>query len=74
MSKVIEIDAITGIVIERERTQEESEQSSKDVLEKQTMDANAQAEAETKAAVQVSAMEKLSALGLTTEEIAALTK
>jgi hypothetical protein len=36
--------------------------------------ANEIAEADAKAAIRTSAMEKLSALGLTTEEIAALTK
>lgn len=36
--------------------------------------ANEIAEAEAKAAIRTSAMEKLSSLGLTTEEIAALTK
>jgi hypothetical protein len=74
MSKVIEVDCSTGISTEREMTAEE-------VTNMEAMQATSAAaahEAETEAAAvaeaKASAEAKLTALGLTAEEIAALTK
>jgi hypothetical protein len=63
-------DLATDEVIDREMTDAEFAQYEAD----QAAQAIAHAEAEAKAATRASAIEKLSALGLTTEEIAALTK
>jgi hypothetical protein len=70
----IEVNCTTGEVTERPLTAEEISQREADAV------AHAAAEAEREAAqaaieaARASANEKLSALGLTTEEIAALTK
>jgi hypothetical protein len=60
----------TDEVIDREMNDAEFAQYEADAIAR----AEAKAEAEAKATARTSAMEKLSALGLTTEEIAALTK
>lgn len=70
MKEVTEIDAITGTVIQRDYTPEELEQRAKDAVvraEREAEEAAAQAAKE-------SAQAKLAALGLTADEIAALTK
>lgn len=72
--KVIEVDCSTGISTERDMTAEEIAQ-----MEAMRADAEARRIAEeeaaaAKAAAKASAESKLAALGLTPEEIAALTK
>lgn len=65
---ILEIDALTGEVTERELTAEE-------IVEREQMATEAaaqQAELEAKAAARQSALAKLAELGLTAEEIAAL--
>ena len=73
MATVIEIDCTTGVQTEREQTPEE-------VAAMAAMAAQAQADAEAKAtaeaavaAAKTSALAKLTALGLTADEVAALT-
>ena len=73
MGTVIEVDCSTGISTEREQTPEE-------VAAQAAMAAQAQADAEAKAtaeaaiaAAKTSALAKLTALGLTADEVAALT-
>jgi len=68
MSKVTEINAETNEVIEREPTEAELQQSEKDALEKQAMDA-AKAELQ---ATKIAAKAKLEALGLTLDDLKAL--
>lgn len=67
-----EFNVTTGetTITERDETAEET----KTRLDRAAQLLAEQAEAEAKAAARISANEKLSALGLTTEEIAALTK
>jgi hypothetical protein len=67
-----EFNIITGETTITERDETSQEQAER--LERAAQVVNLQAEAEAKAATRASAIEKLSALGLTTEEIAALTK
>ena len=74
MSKVIEIDCSTGESVERDMTEAELEAQA--AMQAQAEADRAEAEriaAETQAAKE-SAQAKLSALGLTAEEIAALSK
>lgn len=68
MSKVTEINAETNNVIERELTEAELEQSAKDALEKQAIDA-AKEQLE---ATKIAAKEKLATLGLTSDDLKAL--
>jgi hypothetical protein len=74
MATVIEVDCSTGISTEREMTAEEVA----NMEAMRTAQASAAHEAETEAAAvaeaKASAEAKLAALGLTAEEIAALTK
>jgi DNA-binding NarL/FixJ family response regulator len=66
--KAVIVDALTGIVIERDFTAEEiAEHEANLEIENQ-----AKAEAQAKAAARASALAKLADLGLTAEEIAAL--
>jgi uncharacterized protein YciW len=67
-----EFNVTTGETTITERDETAQEQAER--LERAAQVVNLQAEAEAKAAIRTSAIEKLSALGLTTEEIAALTK
>lgn len=72
MVDVIEIWATTGERIEREFTPEEAEQRAKDIAAYESL---AQAEADAiaaKEAAKASALAKLEALGLTTEEAQAI--
>lgn len=74
MATVIEIDCSTGISTEREMTAEEvaaQEAMAADAAKRQ---AEAEAEAAATAAAKESANAKLVALGLTADEIAALSK
>lgn len=74
MGTVIEIDCSTGISTEREQTAEEvaaQEAMAADAAKRQ---AEAEAEAAAVAAAKESANVKLAALGLTADEIAALSK
>jgi hypothetical protein len=68
--QIKEVNCTTGEEIIRDANAEELAQMELDVASAIVL----QAEAEAKATARTSAMEKLSALGLTTEEIAALTK
>ena len=69
MPDVTEIDAITGIVIERDYTPEELEQRAKDAI----VYAEREAEIAAKEAAKASALAKLSALGLTEDEVRSIT-
>lgn len=74
MSKVIEIDCSTGVSVERDMTEAELEAQAAMVAQAEqarVAEEEAQAEAD---ALKASATAKLSALGLTADEIAALTK
>ena len=74
MSKVIEIDCSTGISTERDMTEAELEaQAAMQAQAEQARAADEAAKAASDAA-KASAVSKLSALGLTADEIAALTK
>jgi len=73
MATIVEIDCTTGISVEREQTPEEiaASQTMFDELEtKRLADEKAQA---TQVASLTSAQAKLTALGLTAEEVAAIT-
>jgi len=74
MSKVIEIDCSTGESVERDMTPAELEAQA--AMQAQAEEARAAEDAAKAAsdAAKASATEKLSALGLTADEIAALTK
>ena len=74
MATVIEVDCTTGVSTEREQTAEEvaaQEAMAADAAKRQ---AEAEAEAVATAAAKESANAKLVALGLTADEIAALSK
>jgi hypothetical protein len=74
MSKVIEIDCSTGVSVERDMT--EAELTAQAAMQAAAEEARAiqEAEAEATATAKASAQSKLSALGLTADEIAALSK
>jgi hypothetical protein len=74
MSKVIEIDCSTGVSVERDMTPAELEAQAAMAAQAEADRAAAQAEADAVAAAKESAQAKLSALGLTADEIAALSK
>jgi hypothetical protein len=74
MSKVIEIDCSTGVSVERDMTEAElTAQAAMQAEAERNRAAEDAAKAELEAA-KASATAKLSALGLTAEEIAALSK
>jgi hypothetical protein len=66
--KVTEINAVTGLVVERELTSEEKENHELLVATQKQFDIDLKAKEEAR----TSALAKLAALGLTEEEIAAL--
>jgi hypothetical protein len=70
----IEINCATGEVLERPLTAEEIAQRTKDAEAFATEQAIVKAEAEAKADAKLSAKAKLQALGLTGEEIVAITE
>jgi hypothetical protein len=73
MATIVEIDCTTGISVEREQTPEEMAASQKmfnELEAKRAADEQAQA---TQAASLASAQAKLTSLGLTAEEVAAIT-
>jgi len=73
MATIVEIDCTTGISVEREQTSEEMAASQKmfdELAAKRAADEQAQA---TQAASLASAQAKLTSLGLTAEEVAAIT-
>jgi len=72
MADVVEIDAITGEVIERSFTEEELVQRAADLAAFEEAEAIRIAEEEAKTAAKASAVEKLAALGLTEEEVRAI--
>ena len=72
--KVIEIDCTTGISTERDMTADEIANMEAMRAESEARRAAEEAEAAAKAELKASAEAKLTALGLTPEEIAALTK
>jgi len=72
--KAVEVNCITGEVTERSLTAEEIAQREADAAAFTEQQAAAEAEAEAVAEAKASANAKLAALGLTAEEIAALTK
>jgi hypothetical protein len=74
MSKVIEIDCSTGISTERDMTPAELEAQDAMQAQAETDRLAAEAEAEATAQAKASAEAKLAALGLTADEIAALSK
>lgn len=72
MSTAIEVDCTTGIVTERPLTQAEITANEAAAAQAEADRATAEAEAAAVADAKASAQAKLSALGLTPEEIAAL--
>lgn len=68
------VDCSTGITTEVELTDEEVAQREADAVQAETDRAAREAEEAAKAAAKASAEAKLSALGLTAEEVTALTK
>ena len=74
MSKVIEIDCTTGESIERDMTADEIANMEAMRAETEARRAAEEAEAAAIAEAKASATAKLSALGLTADEIAALSK
>ena len=74
MATVIEVDCSTGISTEREQTAEEITAQEAMAAEQAKRQAEAEAEAAATAAAKESANAKLVALGLTADEIAALSK
>jgi hypothetical protein len=70
----IEVNCTTGEVLEIELTDEEVAQREADAAAHAAAEAEREAAQAAVEAARASANEKLSALGLTTEEIAALTK
>jgi len=73
MATIVEIDCTTGISVEREQTPEEvaaSQKMADELAAKRAADEQAQA---TQAASLASAQAKLTSLGLTAEEVAAIT-
>jgi hypothetical protein len=69
---VIEVDCSTGVSTERPMTAEEITRMEEQQAAFEAQRSAAEAEAAAKAAAKASAEAKLAALGLTTEEIAAL--
>jgi hypothetical protein len=74
MTIAIEVNCATGEVIERPLTAEDIAQREADAAAYTALEAEREAAQAAVEAAKASANEKLSALGLTTEEIAALTK
>lgn len=74
MPTVLEVDCSTGISTEREMTTEEVASLQAMQADAETRRAEEEAQAEATATAKASANAKLEALGLTAEEIAALTK
>jgi hypothetical protein len=74
MPKVLEVDCSTGISTEREMTAEEVASMEAMQADAEARRAEEEAAAEATATAKASAEAKLTALGLTAEEIAALTK
>jgi hypothetical protein len=72
MTTVIELNCETGEQIERPMTAEEIAQREADIEASAAQQAETEAEEQAKAAAKASALAKLEALGLTSEEIAAL--
>jgi len=72
MADVIEVDALTGEVIERSFTEEELIQRAADLAAFEESELARFEEEEAKAAAKASAVEKLAVLGLTEEEVKAL--
>jgi len=70
----IEVNCTTGEVIERPLTAEEISQREADRLVEETRKAEEEAKAAAEAEAKASAQAKLAALGLTPEEISALSK
>jgi hypothetical protein len=74
MTNAIEINCTTGEVIERALTADEIAANEAAQAQAEADRVTAETEAAAKAAAKASAETKLAALGLTTEEISALTK
>ena len=74
MPTKIVVDCSTGVTTEVELTPEEIAQREADAVLAAAQRAQEEAEAQAKAEAKASAEAKLAALGLTAEEIAALTK
>jgi hypothetical protein len=74
MTNAIEINCATGEVVERPLTAEELAQREADEIAFQAQLAEAEAVAQAKADAKLAAQAKLQALGLTGEEIAAITE
>jgi hypothetical protein len=72
MTTVIEIDCTTGIQTEREQTPEEVAAQEKMAADMAAQQAEQEAQAKAKADAKASAAAKLAALGLTADEVAAL--
>ena len=73
MATVIEIDCETGVSTERDMTPDEIAAQEKMAADMAAQQAEQEAEAKAKANAKASAAAKLAALGLTADEVAALT-
>lgn len=69
---IIEVDCSTGVSVERLMTEEEIAKMAETYADIEARQAEAEAAAELKATAKASAVAKLTELGLTAEEIAAL--
>jgi hypothetical protein len=74
MTKAIEVNCTTGEVTERDLTAEELQAQADAAAQAEAERVAAEAEAAAVAAAKAAGQAKLAALGLTAEEIAALTK
>ena len=70
---VLEINCATGEIVERPMTTEEIQQRELDAIEAATAQAEREAEESAKAAAKQTAQQKLVALGLTDQEVIAIT-
>lgn len=73
MATVIEIDCSTGISTERDMTPDEIAAQEKMAADMAAQQAEQEAQAKAKADAKASAAAKLAALGLTADEVAAIT-
>ena len=73
MAKVIEVDCSTGVSTERDMTPDELAAQEKMAADMAAQQAEQEAQAKAKADAKASAAAKLAALGLTADEVAALT-
>ena len=72
MADVVEVDALTGAVSERDFTDVEAAQRAADAEAARQADKEAEADAQSKEDTRLAALDKLLALGLTVDDLYAL--